>query len=52
MWIGFFTSPELPVAGEAMNRTLARNVVAGPLHIGMMHLTSLVPHRFIACPHS
>jgi hypothetical protein len=43
MWIGFFVSPELLVAGEAMDRTLARNV-----HIGMVHLTSLVPRRFIA----
>jgi ABC transporter substrate binding protein len=48
MWIGFFVSPELLVAGEAMDRTLARNVVASPLHIGMVHLTSLVSRRFIA----
>src|SRR3974390_2982039 len=42
MWIGFFASPELLVAGEAIDSTLARNVVASPLHIGMARLTSLV----------
>src|SRR3974390_552820 len=49
MWIGFFASPELLVAGEAMDSTLARNVVASPLHIGMARLTSLVnSHRLIS----